>query len=131
MGDKGRNGQRNERRRETNAYLVSTIPARLCRVIDQIPDPPRVAKKLSHILPTGLSCRRAKVIQLLRLAHDVTALQFRDHHTADEAREWVQLIQPGAPEAGHLRVGNRDAAEEREGYDYKGVEEGGDDWFVR
>lgn len=54
-------------------------------------------------------------------------MQLCGDHAADEAGEGVELVQPGAPEAGHLGPGNRDAAEEREDDDDGRVDLRGDE----
>ncbi|GIK00167.1 hypothetical protein Aspvir_004187 [Aspergillus viridinutans] len=45
-------------------------------------------------------------------AGDGAAVQLCGDHAADEAGEGVELVETGAPEAGHLGLGDGDAAEE-------------------
>lgn len=48
-------------------------------------------------------------------------VQFCDDHASNEAREGVELEEPGAPEGRDLWVGDGDAAEEDEGDDEEGI----------
>lgn len=84
-------------------------------------------KEVGHVLAARLAGRRGERVELGRRALDLAAVELGDDHAADEARERVQLVQPRAPEARDLRLGNRDAAEEREDDDDEGVAEGGRD----
>jgi len=54
-------------------------------------------------------------------------LQLRDDHAADQPRERIKLVEPGAPKTRNLRLGDGDSAEEGEDDDEEGVEQAGDE----
>ena len=54
-------------------------------------------------------------------------MEFSDDHAADETGEGDELVEPGAPELGHLGFRDCDSAEEGEGDDDEGVDEGADE----
>ena len=66
-------------------------------------------------------------MEFARCANDLAALELGDDHTANEAGEGVELVEPAAPETGDVGVGDGDAAEKRENDDDEGVEEGRDE----
>jgi len=106
--------------------LIRTVLTSTRRIIHNIPIPSPL-EETRHVLPTSLSRRRSKMLQLFRRASHSPAMQFRDDHAADEARERVELIQPRAPEFRDLRLRDGDAAEERECDDDEWIQERGDE----
>jgi len=92
-------------------YLVSTIAARARRIVHNITSTIINSEELIHVFPACLTRWRIEVIQLRRGADHRSAVQLCDDHTADEARERVELEEPGAPEGGYLWLWDGNAAE--------------------
>jgi len=66
-------------------------------------------------------------VEFFGSAHNRQAVKFGRHHAGDEAGEGVELVEPCAPEAGDLGLGNRHAAEEGEDDHDKGVDQAGNE----
>ncbi|GKT65725.1 hypothetical protein ColTof4_03509 [Colletotrichum tofieldiae] len=106
---------------ELVADLVGAVLAARRVVVGEVSGPAVVEKGL-HILAARLALWRREGVELGLGAGDLEIVQRRDHHAADEAGEGVELVEPCAPEAGHLRGGDGDTAEQGEGDHDEGVE---------
>ena len=106
--------------------FIRAILTHTCRVIHEIPKPAALEER-RHIFPTRLAGEGREVLKLHRRAVHGSIVEFGDDHAADEASEGVELVQPSTPEFRDGPFGDGDAAEEREGDDDEGVEEGGDE----
>lgn len=115
-----------KRRVELVADPVGAVRAVRRRVVLQIPRPAG-GEEGGHVLPARLAGGGGEAVELARRADDGHLVQLRGHQAGDEAGEGVELVQPGAPEAGDGGLGDGDAAEEGEDDDDEGVEEDGDE----
>jgi hypothetical protein len=109
-------------------YLVSTIAACTSRIIHNITSTIINSEEFIHVFPACPSYWCIEVIQLRCSADNRPAVQLCDNHAANEAREGIELEEPGAPERGDLRVRDGDTAEKGKRDDQERIEEGADDW---
>ncbi|GKT49565.1 uncharacterized protein ColSpa_09746 [Colletotrichum spaethianum] len=113
-----------KRRKDTKVPpAVTKVQAqRLVELVAHLVSGPAVVEEGLHVVAARLALRRREGVELGLGAGDLEIVQRRDDHAADEAREGVELVEPGAPEAGHLRGGDSDTAEEGKGDHDEGIE---------
>jgi hypothetical protein len=99
-----------ERRVEFVANLVSAVLAGTGHVVEQVTGS-TVGEEIAHVFAAGLALWCLESVVFSRCASDGQVVKFGDYHSTDQAREWVQLVQPDTPELGNLGLGDCDTAE--------------------
>jgi hypothetical protein len=99
-----------ERRVELVANLVSAVLAGTGHVVEQVTGS-TTGEEIAHVFAAALALWCLESVVFSRCASDGQVVQFGDYHPADQAREWVQLVQPDTPELRNLGLGDCDTAE--------------------
>ena len=99
-----------ERRVELVANLVRTVLAGAGHVVEEVARG-AAGEEVAHVLAAALAFRCLESVVFSRCASDCQIVEFGDHHSANEAGEGVQLVQPHTPELGNLGLGDCDTAE--------------------
>jgi hypothetical protein len=124
------------------ADLVCAISAHIGCVIQEVARR-TTTKEVGHVVSAVLTLRCAELIELASVALDLAAVKFSDNHTANQACEGVEFVEPDTPKLGNLRLGDSDTTKEGEDDDnlrqlvcnrcahvmstYEGVNVGGDE----
>jgi len=82
-------------------------------------------EKVAHVFSTILPGWGWERVEFRRFADDAEVVEFCRHHTGNKACKGVEFIEPVAPKARDLRLGDGDAAEEGECDDDKRVDQAG------
>ena len=94
-------------------YRILAVLTRVRRIwVVQVA--PIVVNEVSGPLQTGLPRWGIEDGELLRGTPDIKTMKLDGEHRAEQARIWVELIKPRAPEALHRRIGDLDTAEDTE-----------------
>jgi phage FluMu protein Com len=93
--------------------LVCAVLAHLGGVVQEVAWC-TLLEEVGHVLSAVLTIRCAECIEFSLRAANGQVVKFGDDHTANQACEGVEFVQPHTPELGNLGLGNSDTAEESE-----------------
>lgn len=68
-------------------------------------------EEIAHICSAVLARGSSELVEFHWCTLNSLLMEFGNDHTADKTGEGIELVQPSTPEAGDLRLGNRDTAE--------------------
>jgi hypothetical protein len=98
------------------ANLVCAVVANLGSVVHEVARRTTL-EKVGHVFSTILTIRCTEGVEFFRRATNLQVVEFGDDHTANQACEGIELVQPHTPKLGNLGLGDCDTAEESEDND--------------